>query len=189
MTRDEILRTLGATPDRIRSLVQDLSPAQLQQQPKAREWSIGQTVTHLVLGERDVILPRLRRMQREDAPIFESSLLDKSGFAAEPSPSEPNADLGAFCQVRAETLAFLSALDNHDWQRLGTTPTRGTLTIEAYAEYLARHDHEHIDQLQRARSAVTGAKVNSVEPSSLSEPTSGRVSGRGPGRAVVLNGE
>ena len=162
MTRDEILRTLSATPHRIKSLVQGLSSAQLQQRPKASEWSIGETVTHLLLGERDVILPRLRRMQREQAPVFASALLDKSGFAAEPSQGEFNADLEAFRQVRAETLAFLSSLNDHDWQRLGTTPTRGTLTIEGYAEYLARHDHEHIDQFQRTRGAVTGVKVNSV---------------------------
>jgi len=45
--------------------------------------------------------------------------------------------------VRKRTVVFLKRLDEDDWQRIGTTPTRGTLTIEAYARYLADHDREH----------------------------------------------
>jgi len=38
--------------------------------------------------------------------------------------------------VRRQTVAFLESLGEADWQRIGTTPTRGTLTIEAYTRYL-----------------------------------------------------
>jgi len=49
---------------------------------------------------------------------------------------------------------FLEALKDSDWQRTGTTPTRGTLTIEAYARYLAEHDLEHLAQLETTRAVV-----------------------------------
>ena len=45
-------------------------------------------------------------------------------------------------------------LGERDWQRIGTTPTRGTLTIEAYVRYLANHDLEHLAQLQTTRAVV-----------------------------------
>ena len=48
----------------------------------------------------------------------------------------------------------LKRLDEDDWQRIGTTPTRGTLTIEAYARYLADHDREHLGQLEATRIVV-----------------------------------
>lgn len=115
---------------------------------------MSEIVRHLLLGERDVILPRLCRMREEDAPVFLSSLVDQTGFAGEPVPSDFDADLRGFRMVREETLAFLRTLAEHDWRRLGTTPTRGTLSIEEYAAYLANHDLEHLDQLERTRRVV-----------------------------------
>jgi len=156
MTREKALRILGATPQRLRDLVHDLSPAQLGRQPADGEWTISEIVNHLLLGERDVILPRLRRMREEDAPSFPSSLDDRTGFAAAPIADEAGWDVERFRLVRHETLAFLRALEEADWHRRGTTPTRGTLTIEAYVEYLAAHDVEHLAHLQQLRARVTG---------------------------------
>jgi len=115
---------------------------------------MSEIVRHLLLGEHDVILPRLRRMREEDAPVFRSSLVDQTGFAGDPVPDDFDFDLRGFRMVREETLAFLCTLTEHDWQRLGTTPTRGTLSIEAYATYLANHDLEHLHQLECARRVV-----------------------------------
>jgi DinB superfamily len=56
--------------------------------------------------------------------------------------------------VRDQTVGLLRRLGEHNWQRIGTTPTRGTLTIEDYVRYLANHDHEHLEQLQTLRSVV-----------------------------------
>lgn len=156
MTREEILRTLRATPERVHALVRDLAPAALARPPAPEEWSLGAIVNHLLLGERDVILPRLQRMRAEEAPVFGSSLADRSGFAAGPRAGDVAADLAAFRRVRAETLTFLEGLSDGEWQRPGTTPTRGTLTIEAYARYLAEHDLEHIAQVEATRARLAG---------------------------------
>ncbi len=115
---------------------------------------MGEILNHLLLGERDVILPRLKRMLLEEAPVFPSSASTRTGFAADPQVSDFVADLAAFRQVREETLRFLQGLKSVDWQRSGTTPTRGTLTIEAYARYLAEHDREHLAQLEATRALV-----------------------------------
>jgi len=154
MTRTQAILILNATPSRIERLGQRLSPGQLSQRPAEQEWSMSEIVRHLLLGERAVILPRLRRMREENAPVFQSSLVDQTGFAGDPVPDDFNVDLREFRMVREETLAFLRTLTEHDWQRLGTTPTRGTLSIEAYAIYLANHDLEHLDQLERTRRVV-----------------------------------
>jgi len=116
---------------------------------------MSEIVRHLLLGERDVILPRLRRMREEDAPVFRSSLGDQTGFAGDPVPDDFDVDLRGFRMVREATLAFLRTLTERDWQRVGTTPTRGTLSIEEYAAYLANHDLEHLHQLQRTGRVVS----------------------------------
>ena len=152
MTREEILATLRATPNRVEASTRGLSPEQRARRPNEGEWSIGEILHHLLIGERDVILPRLRRILREDSPVFPSSAPSRTGFAAQPAPGDFAEDLSAFRRVRSQTLAFLDGLGGGDWQRTGTTPTRGTLTIEAYAQYLAEHDLEHLAQLRETRA-------------------------------------
>jgi uncharacterized damage-inducible protein DinB len=154
MSRLELLKALGATPGRVESLVHGLSSAQLGCRPKEGEWSIAEILNHLLIGERDVILPRLQRMLLDKAPTFPSSATSRTGFAAAPEPSNFGEDLAAFRRVRSWTVAFLRRLSEEDWHRIGTTPTRGTLTIEAYARYLADHDHEHLGQLEATRTVV-----------------------------------
>ena len=152
--RQEMLEALGTTPDRFQSLIDGLTTDQLARRPKEGEWSIAEILNHLLVGERDVILPRLQRMLLEEAPRFPSSATSRTGFAAEPNPRGLRADLTAFRHVRNQTVGLLGRLGEHDWQRIGTTPTRGTLTIEDYVRYLANHDHEHLEQLQTLRSVV-----------------------------------
>lgn len=158
MSRHELLEALGATPDRIESLANGLSSAQLVCRRKEGEWSIAEILNHLLVGEREVILPRLQRMLLEEAPTFPSSAASRTGFAAAPAPRDFGEGLAAFRQVRNRTIAFLKRLGESDWQRIGTTPTRGTLTIEAYAGYLAEHDLEHLGQLEATRAVVAPSK-------------------------------
>lgn len=154
MTRGELLQTLRATADRVAELARGLSSSQLARQPKEGEWSMGEILDHLLVGERDVIFPRLKRMLLEEGPVFPSSVSSRNGFAAPPAARDFAADLAAFRRVREKTLAFLERLTDPDWQRTGTTPTRGTLSIEAYARYLAEHDMEHLLQLETTRAVV-----------------------------------
>ena len=154
MTRNELLETLATTSHRIERLAHGLSSAQLAFRPKESEWSMADVVHHMLVGERDVIFPRLERMLLEEAPTFPSSAASRTGFSAEPTPRDFSEDLAAFRQVRSRTIAFLKSLGERDGQRIGTTPTRGTLTIEAYARYLAEHDLEHLAQLEATRAVV-----------------------------------
>src|SRR3989442_1355627 len=68
----EILATLGATPGGIGDLARGLSGAQLAKRPEEGEWCFTEILDHLLAGERDTILPRLRGVRDEDAPVFAS---------------------------------------------------------------------------------------------------------------------
>ena len=154
MTREALLETLRATPHRVGELARGLSPDQIARRPRAGEWSMSEILNHLLVGERDVILPRVRLMLVREAPVFPSSASSRTGFAADPVSRDFAVDLAAFRRVREETLALLGRLTDGEWQRVGTTPTRGTLTIEAYARYLADHDTEHLAQLEATRASL-----------------------------------
>jgi len=156
VTRATLLATLRATPDRVAEATRGLTPVQARQRPVPSEWSCVEILDHLLVGERDVILPRLRRMRAEDHPVFPSSAATRTGFAAAPRAGDVHQRLDGFRALRAETIAFLESLGDGDWARLGTTPTRGLISIEGYARYLADHDLEHLEQLARTRSTIAG---------------------------------
>ena len=58
--------------------------------------------------------------------------------------------VAAFRKRREETLSFLRKLGTSDWERGGTHPVRGRVTIDQFLTLMAWHDDNHLDQLRRA---------------------------------------
>ena len=116
--------------------------------PKPGEWSIGEVVRHLVEGDRDTFLPRLRRMLAESRPVFDSR---------RPDPGD-RADLAtllaAFAAARRQAVALLGGLDETGWRREGVSPSRGPLTVATYAATMDAHDTEHLQQIQDVRATL-----------------------------------
>src|SRR5207245_7060604 len=81
MTHHELLEALGATPDRVESLAHGLSATRLTRRPREGEWSMVEVLSHLLVGERDVIFPRLPRMLLEAAPTSPASATSRTAFA------------------------------------------------------------------------------------------------------------
>jgi uncharacterized damage-inducible protein DinB len=148
MDRPLVLASLAATPRMLREMARDCSAAQATAAPKPGEWAITDVVRHLVEGDRDTFLPRVRRMLAEPRPVF-----------APRRPAEGDrADLGTlldvFARVRADAVAILGALDDTGWAREGVSPSRGSLTVATYAASMVAHDTEHLRQIQDVRSAL-----------------------------------
>jgi uncharacterized damage-inducible protein DinB len=132
----------------LREMARDCTAEQAWTPPKAGEWSIGAVVRHLVEGDRDTFLPRLRRMLAETQPVF-----DRTRPAPDTGTDLP-ALLHAFETARGQALALLDGLDEAGWQRAGVSPSRGALTVHAYAATMAEHDTEHLQQIQDVRKAL-----------------------------------
>src|SRR6185295_1215408 len=62
--------------------------------------------------------------------------------------------VAAFASARAQVVRTLRGLDDAGWQREGVGPSRGALSVEAYAATMDAHDTEHLRQIQDARSAL-----------------------------------
>ena len=105
MNRDLLIQRLDSAPDRLLRLCVDLPPEDAAQQPGKGEWSVVQVIGHLVEGDRDTFLPRLRRMLTEDRPVFESRERTRAG------ESDLEALLGAFESARREAIGILRELD------------------------------------------------------------------------------
>ena len=148
MERALLLASMRVTPGMLREMSRDCTPELAWTPPKAGEWSIAEVVRHLVEGERDTFLPRLRRMVAETRPLF-----DRSRPAPEPA-ADLDALLLAFESARRQAVALLEGLDEAGWQRDGVSPSCGPLSVQAYAQTMMEHDTEHLQQMEDIRQAL-----------------------------------
>jgi hypothetical protein len=146
--RDRVLALLSVTPAMLREMTRDGASEQMWTPPKPGEWSIGEVVRHLVEGDRDTFLPRLRRMLAERRPVFEGRR------TAEGDRADLATLLDAFADARRQALTLLGRLDDAGWQRDGVSPSRGALTVETYARTMAEHDTEHLRQIHDVRETL-----------------------------------
>ena len=146
--RELMVARLAATPRLLREMTADLSGETAARPPASGEWSIVEVVRHLVAGDRDTFLPRLRRMLAETRPVFDKT----------PSAAGDQADLttlvAAFASAREQVVKILSGLDDAAWGREGVSPSRGPLSVETYATTMDAHDTEHLGQIQDVRAAL-----------------------------------
>ena len=148
MEQSLVVLSLEVAPRLLAAMTTDC-PAALAWTPRAPgEWSIALVVRHLMEGDRDTFLPRLRRMVAEERPVF-----DTKGGAYTEGRDLP-AMVSAFEAARGEAVRSLKALDAEGWRREGVSPSRGSLTIAEYARSMAEHDIEHLRQIHDVREAL-----------------------------------
>ncbi|MGQ9573389.1 MAG: DinB family protein [Dehalococcoidia bacterium] len=151
-------------PSQVEELVQDLSEDALRWRPSPQEWSIKEVCCHLrdfseIGGER------IRRMLNEDQPFLPSydqeSLASDRDYQNERMPLVLTA-LRAFSGGLAYLLENLS---EEGWQRTarpegalaGMRPgaaERHVISIAQYAQLLADHGREHLEQIRALRQQL-----------------------------------
>ena len=146
--RELIVERLVATPVLLREMTRDATGDLAWTAPNPGEWSIGEVVRHLVHGDRDTFLPRLRRMLTESRPSFDSRK------PAEGDTADCATLVAAFGDARRHATALLRGLDEAGWRREGVSPSRGALSVQAYAATMDAHDTEHLRQIQDVRATL-----------------------------------
>jgi len=124
-------------------------PGELEHEPLAEgEWSPHQIVSHLCAVNREVYHLRMHRILDESNPLFED-FDEKAWMAAHYLPSVTMKALAAeFSKSCDEAAAWLEGLPAEAWERVGTHPTRGTHSLEWWAERMEAHITEHLAQLR-----------------------------------------
>jgi FMN phosphatase YigB (HAD superfamily) len=135
-------------------MASSLSPGSWGQRPKPGEWSAGEILCHLRDVEREVNLPRLRRLLTEQDPFI--SAVDPDRWA-EPRgyrrQSGPEA-LTAFTEARLETLGLLGTLAPEAWAKPARHSLLGPTRLSEIFSVAAEHDLLHLAQLRRTLAAV-----------------------------------
>jgi len=142
------LARLTATPVLLHEMARDATDMRAWTPPKPGEWSIGEVVRHLVVGDRNTFLPRLRRMLTESRPVFDKT------ERTEGDDADLATLLAAFTDARRQAVGLLAGLDEAGWRREGVSPSRGPLTVATYAATMDAHDTEHLRQIQDVRATL-----------------------------------
>lgn len=137
---------LQATPLRLAVLVETNSPSWLEEPYGPGKWRRREVIAHLA----DVELAFSYRMrQAAGEPGSRFVPFDQDVWASRNVRIDVGVALEAFRALRALNLAWLSGLDLQGWLSEGLHPAHGQQSIDDLVRYLAAHDLNHLEQLQR----------------------------------------
>lgn len=116
------------------------------QHPDPDEWSVLETVCHLLESETKLQRPRLRRILDEENPFLVSP--KASVHTAGPACDDDGYGIARrFAQERQATIDFLADLSPADWRRPARDSVFGPTNLLEMALFTAQHDRLHLNQI------------------------------------------
>lgn len=148
----------------IRTVCDPLAPSDWSSGAGEDTWSAVEIVRHLRDVEREINLPRLESILRQDDPFLDATDPDRwVGTRNDRGQSGVEA-LREFTAARGELLARLQALEPPDWQRRARDALFGPTRLDELVTIIAEHDVLHLRQLLElpavARAALRPAWSN-----------------------------
>lgn len=151
--RNVLIESLESTPRDLARLLRPLDATAAQWRSAPDEWCTADVVAHLSYCEAPY-LARLRRVVEQDNPCEPALLPDESAHDL----ARPLAELlAAFVARRADTVAFLSSLDQRDWGRPLIHATLGPTKLRDQVQELVAHDNLHLEQIVTLRERLAVA--------------------------------
>lgn len=148
---NELALVLAATPERIQSMLHNLSDEQLRQRTAAGEFSMVESVCHLRDIEAEGYLPRIKRILNEDGPVLPD--IDGGRLALERGYNEQDVHeaLRAFTRARTESTNALLNLAPDELTREGMLEGVGTVKLQELLVMMREHDSAHLLQMSAIR--------------------------------------
>ncbi len=146
--KSDPLEVAAKTPARIGALIRGLSPRQLAWRPAPGKWSIREIINHLTESEM-VMCCRSRWIAFEENPTLVPFDQEKwaKGWVREQEHLEETME--RFRLLRRSQLRLFRGASPRDLKRTGFHLDRGTVTLRVQLEWLAGHDLNHLEQIQR----------------------------------------
>jgi hypothetical protein len=146
----DAVAVLSRTPSALDALLRGLSNSWVQHNEGQNTWSPFDIVGHLIAGERTDWMPRARIiLENGEARAFDP--FDRFQQFNESEGKSLDQLLDEFARLRKQNLAALEALNlgPQDFERRGTHPELGVVTLGQLLATWAVHDLTHLHQLSR----------------------------------------
>jgi hypothetical protein len=151
--RSVLIESLQSTPRDLARLLRPIEAAAVLWRPAPDDWCIADVVAHLSYCEVPY-LARLRRVVEQDNPFEPSLPPNESAHDLTRSLAEL---LAAFVARRADTVAFLTGLEQRDWGRPLVHETIGPTKLRDQVQELVAHDNTHLEQVVALRERMETA--------------------------------
>lgn|SRR5690606_14429942 len=153
---ERILAVLAETPPRIAAQVAGLTAEQLHVPPDPDEWSANDVLAHL-RACADVWGSYIARILFEDRPAIRAisprTYIKQTDYLKQ----DFHPSLQAFIAQRADLLAVLESLSPEEWERQAVVTAVGrpiVRTVHTYSDRMARHEREHVRQIEHIVEAL-----------------------------------
>jgi FMN phosphatase YigB (HAD superfamily) len=150
-TGPAITANLRSTPGAIATLLYHLSAEELKRKPAPGEWCLAEILCHLRDVEREIYLPRFRKILAEENPFLASIETEPWAEQRNYAAQDGLKALEEFTRARKEALELLDGLQD-EWSRRGTHATIGSISLLELAANSARHDRTHIQQIWKTKN-------------------------------------
>jgi len=147
-----LLATLRSTPAALATLISSLPSQTWTRPPSPAEWCLTEIVCHLRDVEREVNLPRIRKVLTEENPSIIGQVTDvwvKERQCADQNGPQALAD---FTAARKEALGLLDGLVS-EWSRPARHTIFGPTTLQELVDFVTGHDRAHIQQVWKTMRA------------------------------------
>jgi hypothetical protein len=146
----QTIALLSRTPSTLNALLRELPQAWTLGNEGGKTWSPFDIVGHLIHGERTDWMPRARMiLQHGESRTFDP--FDRLAQERESEGKSLGGLLDEFARLRTENLDALGAmkLQPEDFERRGSHPALGVVTLSQLLATWAVHDMTHLHQLSR----------------------------------------
>ena len=149
-TREQRLQRLTRTADELSTAIKGQAEAGLARRPDAKNWAAKEVICHLRDTE-EMFNARFELIVAMDTdPKLVGPSADRMAEERQYLRNDAVEAIGAFRRRREENVDYLRKLTPAQWDKGGTHPVRGRMTIDMFLTLMAWHDDNHLDQLKRA---------------------------------------
>ncbi len=141
-----LLACLRATPAALATLISSLSSEAWQRRSAPAEWCLTEIICHLRDVEREVNLPRLRKVLAEENPFIAGEATDHWVEERQYAKQDGRQALVEFTNARKETLGLLDGLQA-EWPWTARHAIFGPTTLQELVGFAAGHDRAHVQQV------------------------------------------
>jgi hypothetical protein len=149
-TREQRLHRLTRTADELSASIKGQAESVLARRPDAKNWAAKEVICHLRDTE-EMFNARFELIVAMDTdPKLVGPSADRMAEERQYLRNDAVEAIGAFRRRREENIDYLRKLAPAQWDKGGTHPVRGRMTIDTFLTLMAWHDDNHLDQLKRA---------------------------------------
>ena len=147
-----LLANLRSTPAALGTLTASLSAEAWKRPAAPGEWCLTEIICHLRDVEREVNLPRFRKMLAEENPFLAGEVTDEWVKERRYADQDGPQALTAFMEARKQALALLDGLQA-EWSHPARHAIFGPTTLQELVGFAAGHDRVHIQQAWKTMRA------------------------------------